>query len=285
MITSRPYSIRIFLPDGVPDGLQILEKSNWTGIGIVVPKAKLSDSKSRVEFSRTGVYVLEGFDEETEGTKIYIGQGDPVRDRLEQHAAKKEFWNRAVFFVTRDDSLNKAHIGYLETSLIKLARKTKRVLLENANLPQPSPLAEADAADMESFLADMLSIFPLVGVNAFEQLETRVSPKDLFRLSSREVLAQGYESSQGFVVLAGSQAIMQPLPSMPNNYANLRLSLIKKEVLVPDQSYLRFAENYEFSSSSAAASVTLARAASGPQAWINSEGVSLRQVHEAMNSD
>lgn len=27
----RPFSIRIFVPDGDPDGLRMVEKSNWTG--------------------------------------------------------------------------------------------------------------------------------------------------------------------------------------------------------------------------------------------------------------
>jgi hypothetical protein len=95
---------------------------------------------------------------------IYIGQADPVRVRLEQHLAKKEFWTSVIFFVTRDDSLNKAHIGYLEAALYQLAVKSKRAKLDNTNQPNPSPLTEADAADMDSFLGDVLNIFPPVGL-------------------------------------------------------------------------------------------------------------------------
>jgi hypothetical protein len=32
------FSLRIFLPDGSPDGLRLVEKSNWTGRGIVCPR-------------------------------------------------------------------------------------------------------------------------------------------------------------------------------------------------------------------------------------------------------
>ena len=32
---NRPYSIKIFLPHGDPDGLRIIGKSNWTGTGVV----------------------------------------------------------------------------------------------------------------------------------------------------------------------------------------------------------------------------------------------------------
>ena len=118
----KPFSIRFFLPDGTSDGLRIVEKSNWTGVGVVVPRALFQQSKSRDEFSRTGIYVLVGIDEESDAPMLYVGQGDPIRARLESHAANKEFWSWTTFFVTRDDSLNKAHIGYLESQLIKLAK-------------------------------------------------------------------------------------------------------------------------------------------------------------------
>ncbi|OED37901.1 hypothetical protein AB833_21730 [Chromatiales bacterium (ex Bugula neritina AB1)] len=32
---NRPFSIRLFVPDGDPDGLRMVERSNWTGVGVV----------------------------------------------------------------------------------------------------------------------------------------------------------------------------------------------------------------------------------------------------------
>gem|GEM_PF-3833133 len=57
----RPFSIRIFCPDGNPVGLRIISKSNWTGCGLVCPRSILpAVKKSRKEFSQPGVYVLVG---------------------------------------------------------------------------------------------------------------------------------------------------------------------------------------------------------------------------------
>ena len=53
----RGFSIRIFLADGEPDGLKIIEKSNWTGCGVVCPRPIFSDARGRREFTRTGVYI------------------------------------------------------------------------------------------------------------------------------------------------------------------------------------------------------------------------------------
>lgn len=94
---ARPFSIRIFCPDGNPVGLRILSKSNWTGCGLVCPRSILHIVKSRKEFSQPGVYVLVGPPEDGELPKIYVGEGDPVGPRLEQHYANKEFWTWAVF--------------------------------------------------------------------------------------------------------------------------------------------------------------------------------------------
>jgi hypothetical protein len=64
--SALPFSIRIFLPDGRPDGVRIIEKSNWTGIGLVIPRSLLAEEKFRDECCRTGVYVLVGQDEQSE---------------------------------------------------------------------------------------------------------------------------------------------------------------------------------------------------------------------------
>jgi hypothetical protein len=282
---TRPFSIRIFLPDGLPEGIRIVEKSNWTGIGVVVPRSLLPEAKAREEFSRTGVYVLVGHADENDLPTIYVGQGDPIRPRLERHLAEKDFWTWAVFFVTRDNSLNKAHIGYLEASLIRLANQTKRAKLDNQNAPQPSALSEPDAADMDSFLADMLSILPLVGLTAFEKPRPKAGEKSLLHLTGRGIQATGYESPQGFVVQENSTAVMETLPSIQAYQMALRKQLTDQRVLVNDGPFLKLTQDYVFSSSTTAAAVLLGRAASGPAEWENAEGKSLREIQKSQAAE
>ena len=143
---ARPFSIRVFVPGGNPDGLRVIEESNWTGLGVVFPRSEFPEVKSRAEFQRTGIYILVGPPDDGDLPVIYIGQGDPVRARLESHYANKDFWTWSAFFVTKDDSLNKAHIGHLESQLLALARDAKRAKLYNSNAPNPSPLSEAESA-------------------------------------------------------------------------------------------------------------------------------------------
>src|SRR5262249_55454935 len=64
-MANDPFTIRIFVPDGDPEGVRLIDRMNWTGIGIVVPRAKWPTTKQRREFTNTGVYILDGFSEET----------------------------------------------------------------------------------------------------------------------------------------------------------------------------------------------------------------------------
>jgi hypothetical protein len=72
---NKPYSIKIFLSGGDPDGLRTIEKSNWSGAGIVIPRSLMSDRKIRRELARTGVYVLVGPREESGLPRMYVGEG------------------------------------------------------------------------------------------------------------------------------------------------------------------------------------------------------------------
>ena len=173
----KPFSLRIFVADGDPDGLRIVERSNWIGKAVVFPRALLPKKKQREEFSQTGVYVLIGPREDGDGEMLYIGEGDPVRPRFESHYAQKDFWTWAVFFVAGPGQLNKAHVQYLESKLIQRAKSAKRMPLENANQPSEPTLSEADLADMVVFLENMLGMLPVLGVHAFEMPRAKGSER------------------------------------------------------------------------------------------------------------
>lgn len=93
-----------------------------------------------------------------------------MRTRLESHFQSKDFWSKAVVFVSSTSSggLNRAHATWLEHALIHRAIKADRSHLDNGTEPQEPQLSEAEKADTQAFLREMLQILPLVGLNAFE---------------------------------------------------------------------------------------------------------------------
>lgn len=278
---TKPYSIRVFLPGGDPDGLRIIEKSNWSGVGIVVPRSLFGEGKQRKELARTGVYVLVGPPEELGLPRVYIGEGDPIRPRLDQHSAKKDFWTSCIAFISKDENLNKVHVQYLEARLIALAVEAKRCVLDNGNVPVLPSLSEADAADAEGFLAEMLLCFPVLGLGVFSAGTAAPASGRSLYLRAKGVKAEGRETAEGFVVRTGSGVVKDEVQSCPNVTSQLRSALVGNGVLKASGDGYLFTQDYVFASPSSAAAVVLGRSANGRVEWKTKNGATLRQLQEA----
>lgn len=279
----RPFSIRIFVPAGDPDGIRTIEKSNWTGCGIVIPRSLFGEARSRKELSRTGVYVLIGPPEESGLPRIYVGEGDPIKPRLEQHASQKDFWTKCIAFTSKDENLNKAHVQQLEARLVELARRAKRCVLDNGNVPQLPSLSEADAADADGFLAEMLLCLPVLGVDVFSPpaAEGAVGSSRQLVVRAKGIEAQGFETPGGFLVRAGSGAVLDEVPSLPKHISETRHALRGNGVLRVDGDRYIFTQDYVFASPSTAAGVVMGRNANGRLEWRTADGRTLKAIQEA----
>ena len=103
----------------------------------------------------------------------------------------------------------------------------------------------------------------------------------LLTYKGKRVVATGYESSQGFVVKAGSQAVGESVPSMQQHVrgmVDLRQELIGNGVLGVGPSGYLFAQDYVFSALSTAAAVVLGRSANGRIEWKDASGRTLKEL-------
>lgn len=280
--TKHGFTLKIFVPDEDPDGLKIVEKSNWTGQGIVFPRSLFGEVKQRKELSQAGagVYVLWGPGETGGLPTVYVGEGDPPLPRLEQHMQKKDFWTRAVVFVGK---LNKAHVQHLESRLYELAEDAKRCELDNGNKPQPPTLSEADQAEAESFLENVLLCLPLLGVDVFEKGSTQAQmPKSIaLFIKAKKIEARGAESSKGFLVYKGSEALKPEAKSIHSYLSDTRKTLLEKGVFKEKDGKYILTQDYVFSSPSTAAGVILGRSANGRTEWQDASGRTLKAIQEA----
>ena len=266
---------------GEPEGLRVIEKSNWTGQGLFFPRSLYSEVRGREELVRTGVDILWGPSELGQLTRAYVGEGDALLPRLDSHIRSKEFWTHGVVFTSKDQNLNKAHVQHLEARLVALAADAKRCELDNGNVPQPPSLSDADRADAELFLADMLLCLPVVGVSFFEKPSaTPLSVRRLF-LSGKGIKAEGYEDPGGFVVRSGSQAVKKEVRSIHPYLTDLRSSLMAQGILLSDGDALSLAQDYVFNSPSNSASVLLGRNSNGRIEWKDENGRTLKIIQEA----
>ena len=145
-------------------------------------------------------------------------------------------------------------------------------------------LSEADAADAEGFLADLLLCLPVIGVSFFDKPLAVASKKNDLLLRAKGIEARGYDGAEGFVVRAGSAAVKDEVPSIHAYMADLRRTLLEKGVLEDAGATYRMTQDYTFNSPSTAAGVLLGRSANGRVEWKDAGGRSLKEIQEAAES-
>lgn len=278
MIQGR--SLELYFIDGQPDGLLTAEVFNWTGHVLQIPRTRLKDALARREASHTGVYLLLG--ENENGPLAYIGESEDVGQRLKSHAVEKDWWDLAILITSAANNLHKAHVKYLESRLVELAREAQQIPLENGNTPPRASLAEADVANMETFLGNLTIVLPAIRVDLLvnKTRPLRVLEDEIAKPPPTEVEFNvsypkfGVEAAASLVdgeliVQAGSRVRTEWVGkgSWDSGYRKIRDKLIATGVIRVSEGNAKFIENYAFSSPSAAAAVVLGRASNGRQEW------------------
>ena len=274
-------TLKIFLVFGDPKRLRTAELSNWTGKAVAGPRSEFEKVLERDESQNPGVYFLTGIDPNTNKSVIYIGEAECIRDRIKNHLSK-DFWNTITFFITKDENLTKAHIKYIEGRLIEIAKSAGRSEVINSQ-SSGAKLPESDREDMEVFLEKMQQVLPVLGVEAFVQtsLDAKLEVKrELLTCKIKNVVATGYLTPNGILVLAGSEAVLKERTSASKwpSVMVQRNRLIEEGGLVKKGDKYIFTKDTEFSSPSSAAAVIHGGSANGLIAWINSDGQSLKEL-------
>ncbi len=274
-------TMKIYLAFGDPKRLRTAELSNWTGKAVAGPRSEFDKILKREEAVNPGVYFLTGVDPDTNSYTIYIGEAESIKDRVKHHLSK-DFWNNMVFFITKDENLTKAHIRYLEGRLIDIAKLADRSKVINSQ-GSGAKLPESDREDMEVFLEKMLQVLPVLGIESFVQRVSKADPeeeRELLTCRIKDIVASGYLTPNGIVVLAGSQAVLKERGSAKKwpSVLSQRNKLIEEGGLVQNGNKFEFVKDIEFSSPSAAAAVIHGGSANGLIAWINNVGKSLKEL-------
>jgi hypothetical protein len=281
MLGTVGRSLELYFIDGKPDGMQTAEVFNWTGHVLLTPRTRIKAALDRKEAGYTGIYVLLG-EKDGEPT-AYIGEGEDISDRIKSHEQKKDWWTQAIIVTTGANALNKAHVKYLESRLVEIAKGVKRRTLENGNTPPRPSLSEAVTANMESFIEYLMIVLPALRIDIFQEYAKVVSgteatavaastgPGPVFELVNKkhDLAAKAKLDGDDFIVLEGSTARLQweGKGDWDSGYAKIHADLKKTGVLVENAGKCVFAKSYAFRSPSAAASVVHGRPANGTTEW------------------
>ncbi len=269
-------TIKLFLVHGRPNGLRTAELSNWSGKAIAAPRTEITDLLKREELRSPGFYLLTGVEPESGDRAIYIGEAEDVSNRLKGHSGK-DFWNSVTVFVSKDENLTKAHIRYLEGRLIQIAdEKGSSILINSAS--SGAKLPESDAAEMDVFLEKCMQLLPVLGVTDFNAtIDPKSENKELLYCKIKGLVATGKRTANGFVVFAGSQAVLDHRASA-KSMRTKREQLIDKGFLKEQNGHLLFTKDIEFGSPSTAGGVVRGGNTNGLTNWKNSSDKKLKEI-------
>ncbi len=122
-------TITTYLITGDPKRPQYVLISNKLCKMIICPRSNLSIINEREELKTPSFYVLLGESEDAK-PKAYIGETEDFSARVKNHDYKKDFWNKALIFVSIGGAMTKADVEYLEYKGIDVAMEEKRYILE-----------------------------------------------------------------------------------------------------------------------------------------------------------
>lgn len=291
-------TVRIYLADGTATGVRHAEIANWTGQAFACPKTRLGELSGWSESQRPGVYLLFGEDEENGLPRAYIGEAENVLIRLKNHVKNKDFWNRVIFFTSKDDNLTKAHVKYLESTMILIAKNADRILLENSNVPALPLISRSERDAMEEFLNFAQILLEALGSPILQPLPNKSSTRDTEKaarvgplahiklfldIPSRGAKGEGISTDDGFVVFAGSRGSNDTKDSLTTGWLAFRDEKIAKGDIVVKEIQIEFLKNVIFSSSSAAAAILCGRPTNGRTTWKTEDGRTLKSLEMSLS--
>ena len=296
---NRSKNINMFLIDGEVTGIIKCTLSNWTGVIYKIPRIQLADLKSRDEMKQSGIYFLFGRDEEKQKDITYIGQattrknGEGILLRVQEHTrdSHADYFNDVIILTTQNNSFGPTEISYLENRFTQLAKEAGRFIVKNGNEPNSGNVTEEKQSELDEVVENTLMIVGTLGYRVFVPM-TKKAEKDLpydqstflylkrkSKKSNKVIEARCERTSEGFVVLEGSQIEVIDSNVIPISLQKLRKELIDTNVI--KDGILQ--EKQLFSSPSYAATFVLGMNTNGRIDWKNKDGKTLKELEEMVN--
>ena len=163
--------------------------------------------------------------------------------------------------------------------MISQGLESGRGVLVNAQ-SSGAKLPEADQAEMDAFLDNILKLLPVMGSNLFTpavDAKTRARPRLV--CSIKGLNAYGNRAESGFVVYQGSQAVLTERKSA-GPFVDARARLVAAGILAEQDDHYIFTKDHEFSSPSYAAAVVCGGHMNGLTSWKTEGGITLRELEQ-----
>ncbi|MEE1044224.1 MAG: GIY-YIG nuclease family protein [Olegusella sp.] len=263
--------------DGAPNGVRICRCTLSTMTTVFVPRPLLSRAKQVNDLPLRGIYYLIN-DEDGAISRLYVGQTTQGIIRLDDHNAKKDFWNKAILFLSDDiQAFSLDNVSALEKYAIEQARASKRYTVENKVDPRYK-IDQYQKPTVEQIYEEIAFIMGTFGYQ-IEDTEDAIADTKLFFTSRRGVRARGVYTGETFDVLEGSPVDLNVQPKLAR-YEKMRQELLDSGHLVREADGMgRLGRTVSFSTPSGAADFVLGGSNNGWVEWKDADHQTLDTLY------
>ena len=272
---SKSKRLETIFHNGEPDGIRIYMRHLSPIKTYVVPRQYLSEAKGLTGIDFPGVYFLVN-DEAGALTKLYIGQTRNGISRLDDHNAKKDFWNKAILFLADSDHFTLNILSGLEKFAIQEALDANRYDVDNKTVPKYK-ISEYDMPIVEEIYEEIEFIMATLGYRM--NAATLYTTQKVFATSRRGIIAYGTYSGESFELLPDSEIDFSRTVNL-ESYNSKRKSLLDEGSIVQKENgkfYLK--KVISFKTPSGASDFVLGGSTNGWSEWRDKDGKTLDELY------
>ena len=271
---NKSKRMEVIFHNGEPDGIRTYMQHLSTIKTYVVPRQYLAEAKKITGIDHPGVYFLVN-DETGSLAKIYIGQTRNGITRLDDHNAKKDFWNKAILFLADGEHFTLNILSGLEKYAIEKAIDAKRYSVDNKAVPKYK-ISEYDLPIIEEIYEEIEFVMGTLG---YRMSESVTSLQYIFTTSRRGIVAYGTYSGESFDVLPDSEIDFSKEVHIAS-YNEKRQAFLQDGTIIkrPDGRYI-LTKVVGFKSPSGASDFILGGSTNGWVEWKNNDGNTLNDIY------
>ena len=160
------------------------------------------------------VYFLFDQSDESELTKVYVGQSRNGASRMESHNKTKMFWSFCIMFVTDNNSFDAMTIDFMEYYFINKLKNSSSYSLENKDMRSNEPnISIFDKPTVMALIEQIEFLLRAEGINFSEQ---KADENSKFYLPKSKKYQARVTSSEGKFILQAGSLIKKPIESSRN---------------------------------------------------------------------
>jgi len=272
---SKSKRLEVIFHNGEPDGIRTYMRHLSTIKTYVVPRQYLADAKSLTGVNNPGVYFLVN-DEAGSLTKLYIGQTRNGITRLDDHNAKKDFWNKAILFLGDGDHFTLNILSGLEKYAIQKALDANRYDVDNKAVPKYK-ISEYDLPIVEEIYEEIEFIMATLGYRM--NISTIQSNQKVFATSRRGIVAYGTYSGESFELLVDSEIDFSRSVNLESYNEKRKAFLADGSIVQKDDGRYYLTKVISFRTPSGASDFVLGGSTNGWIEWRDKDAKTLDELY------